>query len=96
MKLVYSERAVSDLTRLREFIAQHNPSAATRVASELVTKVEHLRRFPLIGKLVDESPEPRQIRDLVVSDYIVRYLPTESVVIVLRVWRHREHRSSGE
>lgn len=96
MKLVYSERAVSDLTQLREFIAQHNPSAATRIASELVAKVEHLQRFPLIGKLVDESPEPRQIRDLVVADYIVRYLPTESAIIVLRVWHHREHRRRDE
>jgi addiction module RelE/StbE family toxin len=96
VKLVYSERAVSDLTRVREFIKQHNPSAAARIASELVAKVEHLRRFPLIGKLVDESPEPLQIRDLVVSDYIVRYLPTESIVIVLRVWHHREHRTQDE
>lgn len=96
MNLVYSERAVSDLIRLRDFVAQHNPGAAARIADELVTKVEHLRRFPLIGKLVVESPEPQQIRDLVVADYIVRYLPTESVVIVLRVWHHREHRGRDE
>ena len=81
MKLVYSERAVSDLARLRDFISKHNPSAATRIAAELVAKVEHLRRFPLIGRLVEESPEPQQIRDLVVSDYLVRYLPTENAII---------------
>jgi addiction module RelE/StbE family toxin len=95
VKLIYSERAVSDLARLRDFISQYNPSAAARIADELVTKVLHLRRFPLIGRLVDESPEPRQIRDLVVSDYIVRYLPTDNAIIVLRIWHHREHRSSG-
>jgi len=96
VKLVYSERAVSDLARLRDFISKHNPSAATRIAAELVAKVEHLRRFPLIGRLVEESPEPQQIRDLVVSDYLVRYLPTENAIIVLRIWHHREHRAPEE
>jgi plasmid stabilization system protein ParE len=96
VKLVYSERAVSDLVRLREFISQHNPSAAARIAGELMAKIEHLRRFPLIGKLVEESPEPQQIRDLVVSDHLVRYLPTEAAIIVLRIWHHREHRAPGE
>ncbi len=92
MRLIYADRAVSDMARLRDFISQHDPSAAARIASELVARIEHLLRFPLMGRLVDESPEPQHIRDLIVSDYIVRYLPTDEAIIVLRVWHHREQR----
>ncbi len=40
MKLVYTDEAIEDLKRLREFIAVHNPSAAGRIATELVGKIE--------------------------------------------------------
>jgi plasmid stabilization system protein ParE len=93
MKLVYAEQAISDLGRLRDFIAQHDASAAARIAAELIERIEHLRRFPLIGRLVDESPEPKRIRDLILANYIVRYLPSDEAIIVLRIWHHREHRS---
>lgn len=96
MKLIFAERAVSDLLRLRDFISQHDPNAAARIAAELVAKIDHLRRFPLMGRLVDESPEPQRIRDLIASDYIVRYLPTDEAVIVLRIWHHREQRQPAD
>ena len=33
MKLIYSAEAVQDLVRLRQFIAEKNPAAATRIAT---------------------------------------------------------------
>ena len=39
MKLVYTDEAIEDLKRLREFIAVHNRSAAARIATELVDKI---------------------------------------------------------
>lgn len=36
MKLIYTDEAFEDLKRLREFFAIHNPSAAARIATELV------------------------------------------------------------
>lgn len=95
MRLIYAERAVADLARLRDFISQHDPTAAARIATELVAKIEHLRRFPLMGRLVDESPEPQRIRDLILSDYIVRYLPSDQAIIVLRDWHHPEQRPAA-
>ncbi len=46
MKLVYSAEAVQDLVRLREFIAEKDPTAAARVAAELVARIETLCLFP--------------------------------------------------
>ena len=49
MKLVYTDHAVADLQRLKEFIAIHNPSAAARIAAELIGKVSLLTESPHIG-----------------------------------------------
>ena len=39
MKLIYSQDAVDDLVRLRGFIASNDPSAAARVAADLVARI---------------------------------------------------------
>jgi len=53
MKLVYTDVAIADLKRLREFIAVHHPSAASRIATELLEKVTLLPDFPEIGTPVE-------------------------------------------
>lgn len=90
MKLVYTEDAIADLQRLREFIAIHNPSAASRVAAELVGKLELLPDFPKMGTPVEMAPVPGSIRDMVFGRYIVRYSIHVSTIIILRVWHELE------
>ena len=53
MRLVYSEEAVTDLVRLRAFIAEKDSLAAARVAAELIARIENLRLFPTMGRLVE-------------------------------------------
>ncbi|BBI75680.2 hypothetical protein HAALTHF_49280n [Vreelandella aquamarina] len=77
MKLVYTDEAVEDLKRLREFIAVHNPSAAGRIATELVSKIELLPGFPRMGTPVEMAPVPDSIRDMVFGKYVVRYSACE-------------------
>ncbi len=86
MKLVYTDEAIEDLKRLREFIAVHNPTAATRIASELVGKIELLPDFPKMGTPVEIAPVPGSIRDMIFGKYVVRYSAHASVIIILRVW----------
>lgn len=92
MKIIYSENAVADLIRLREFIESKNPDAATRIGEELVKRIENLQLFPQMGHAVDLAPEPDSIRDMTFGDHIVRYVPREELIIVLRVWHHFEGR----
>lgn len=49
MKLAYTDEAIDDLKRLWEFVAMYNPSAAARIATELVGKIELLPEFPKMG-----------------------------------------------
>lgn len=94
MKLTYSPEAIQDLVRLREFIAQNNPSAANRMASELVTRIEHLCAFPEIGRAIEQKLPKSQssIRDFNFSNYVVRYLSHADSLTILRIWHHYENR----
>ena len=92
MKLIYSQDALEDLTRLRAFIAKKNPAAASRIASELLARITQLCDFPEIGRPVRLAPDPSTVRDMVFGKYIIRYTLGEDLLIVLRVWHHREDR----
>ncbi|MEX2474261.1 type II toxin-antitoxin system RelE/ParE family toxin [Marinobacter sp.] len=90
MKLVYTDEAIEDLKRLRDFIAVHNPSAATRIATELVGKIEWLPDFPKMGTPVEMAPVPDSVRDRVFGKYVIRYSVHSSAIIILRVWHGLE------
>jgi plasmid stabilization system protein ParE len=90
VKLVYTDEAIEDLKRLREFIAVHDPSAAGRIATELVSKIELLPDFPRMGTPVEMAPVPDSIRDMIFGKYVVRYSVHVSAIIILRVWHELE------
>lgn len=92
MRLIYSPEALEDLVRLRDFIAQHNPQAATRIAQQLLQRMEHLRQFPLIGSNVAQAPVVGSVKDFVFGNYIVRYAVQTDSLCVLRIWHHLEHK----
>lgn len=90
MKLVYTEEAIADLKRLREFIAVHNPSGAARIAAELVGKIQLLQDFPAMGSPVEMAPVPDSVRDMIFGKYVVRYSVHTNAIIILRVWHGLE------
>lgn len=91
MKLVYTDEAIGDLKRLRQFIAVHNPTAASRIAAELISKIELLATFPKLGAPVELAPVPEVIRDMIFGQYIVRYSLHSSTIIILRIWHGLEN-----
>ena len=90
MKLEFSESAVRDLVRLREFIAKNDPQAAARVSLRLRQAIGKLVLHPDIGRLV---PEIENVRELVAGNYVVRYIHEENTILVLRVWHGKEFRA---
>jgi toxin ParE1/3/4 len=91
MKLIYSAEAVQDLIRLRAFIAEKNPTAAERIAKELVARIDQLCQFPEMGRNVVNAPTPNTIQDFVLSNYIVRYVHHSNAISILRIWHHFEN-----
>jgi len=89
MKFAFTQSAQQDLRRLREFIAKHNARAAARIAQRLATNMRGLLTQPNMGTTVDELPG---VRELVSGDYIIRYIPLETDIVILRIWHEKEQR----
>ena len=90
MNLRFSPEALEDLFRLREFIEENNPSAAQRIANELLLGMEKLKVYPEIGLKVERAFEPQRIRDLFIGKYTIRYLIGDGEIVVLRLWHGKE------
>ena len=89
MRLQFTHSATRDLTRLRAFIDEKDPQAASRVSRRLGRAIRHLRDHPELGRPLEELPE---VRELVAGDYIVRYTIGDETVTILRIWHGRETR----
>ena len=92
MKLFYSKEAISDLQRLRNFIREKNPDAAKRIAKSIRKGISKLKSFPYLGVKVNRAPDSQDIRDLIIGNYIARYLVHNNRIVILRIWHHRENR----
>ncbi len=90
MNVSYSEEAIKDLIRLREFIEIKNPLAAQRASSSIKKGISQLKEFPRLGVKVNLAPEPDVVRDLIIGNYLARYLIMEKVIYILRIWHHKE------
>jgi plasmid stabilization system protein ParE len=91
MNVRYSLEAVEDLRRLREFIEEKNPATAQRAASTILKGINQLKAFPMLGAKVARAPNPESVRDLVIGNYLARYLVHEKEIYVLRIWHQREN-----
>ena len=92
MKISYTPEAIDDLKRLREFIEIKNPLAAQLAAISILKGINQLKTFPFLGIEVQRAPNPEMVRDLIIGNYIVRYLIHSKKINILRVWHHKEDR----
>lgn len=85
-RLVWTERAISDLDEIVEYIAYDSPEAARRLAKRVKAHVEQLRRHPLSGPVPHENAGGpyRQISE---SPCRAIYRFDGKNVIILRVLR---------
>jgi len=91
MLVKYSPESIGDLQRVVEFVENKNPYAARRIAIDLQEGVDKLKLFPQIGLPVLKAIDPEQLRDLYINDYTVRYLITNKVIYILRIWHGKEN-----
>lgn len=83
MRVIWSERALSDLSAIEAYIAGDNPAAAVAVKQRLMLEVRSLAEMPLMGR----SGRVHGTRELVVTrlPYIVAYRVLENQVAILAV-----------
>lgn len=84
MKIVWSEPSVSDLKNIRDYIAKDSPCYASIFIEKVITVVEKLVDFPLLGRIVPECND-KHIRELLYQHYRIIYKITNKAIIVLTV-----------
>jgi plasmid stabilization system protein ParE len=92
--ILFSSEAISDVERVRNFLASRSPDAAKRALATLWGAIERVERFPGLGRPT-EDPEIRQIVvRFGAAGYVVRYcvMPDDGTLLVLRIWHGREAR----
>lgn len=91
MDLKWTSQALSELSRLYEFLAPVNRLAAARTVQSLAAASATLLAKPRIGEKLQEF-EPREVRRILVGHYEVRYEIQASTIYMLRLWHTREDR----
>lgn len=91
MEAKWTSKALSDLTRLYEFLAPVSKPAAIRAVQSLTKAPSILSSNPRIGERLFEF-EPREVRRLLAGHYEIRYEVQQSTIYILRLWHTREDR----
>ena len=91
MELKWTSRALSDLSRLYEFLALVNKQAAAQTVRQLTAAPTRLVAQPRIGEKLDEF-DPREVRRILIGRYEMRYEVQPAALYILRIWHTREDR----
>ena len=92
-RVFYSERALSDLDRLFDFLASDDETAATQAARVIMDAVTVLERHPYIGR-----PVRGRLRELIISHGRTGYVALYRVTMRrdrVEVLALRHQRESG-
>jgi toxin ParE1/3/4 len=92
--IVFAPDALADVERLRAFLDQANPGAASRAMAAILMAIERLREFPDSGMPTGDVEICQIIIRFGASGYIARYavLAETGDIVVTRIWHAREAR----
>lgn len=92
-QIIWSLQARDDLREIVTFIAADNPAVAETFGFRLMSKVDMLANFPLIGRVVPEEAD-ENIREIILRPYriVYRVISAQQVVAIARIW----HGARGE
>jgi addiction module RelE/StbE family toxin len=89
MQIRFSRRALRDLAAIRSYISRDSPSAASRVAVEIVAACDRLELHPERGR----PGRRRGTRELTtVWPYVIVYRVKPGAVEIIAVWHGRRDR----
>lgn len=93
MSVVFTRRALRDIAKIRAYIAADNPSAASRMAVEIVAACDRLEYFPERGR----PGLRRGTRELTtVWPYVIVYkIQARTAVEILSIWHGRQDRRAS-
>lgn len=91
MTIRWSSEARDDVDRPADFAAAYDPVLAGEIERELGQAPKSLLRFPRRGPRLSGF-DPREVRELRIGPYMLRYEVDGSDIVVLRFFHAREER----
>lgn len=88
MRILWTERARTQLLEIVDYIAADAPSAARRIRDRIREAVTELREFPRAGRRVPEF-EDESVRERIVAPYRIVYLLQDDRVTILAIFHGR-------
>lgn len=85
-RIRWTEKAVADLTAIRDFIGRSSPRYGAIVARRLALSVSQLERNPYSGRIVPELDRP-DVRELIRVNYRIVYQLIDDRVVMITVFR---------
>jgi len=83
-RLGWSQRALTDLEGIAEYIATDSPTYAANVVKKILNQVRLLAQFPRAGRIVPEFDD-ENVRELIVYSYRVIYRLQENEIVVAAI-----------
>ena len=84
VKIIWTERSLSDLEDIAEFIAKDSEKYAKLTIEKIIDQTSILEKQPLIGRIVPESND-KKIRELIIGNYRIIYEKKEFSIHILTV-----------
>ena len=86
-KIVWSERSLSNLKEIVQFIAEDNPFAAERMGTTIIKRASLLAQFPQLGAVFAGLCR-EDVREIAAPPYRIIYqvLESQKAVSILTVW----------
>jgi toxin ParE1/3/4 len=94
LPLRWTERAVSNLAGIAEFISESSAVYAESVVLRTEQQLELLRRHPEMGKPASEAAD-LLVRELVIDSYRIFYRPRPDGIELLAIVHGRQLTSRG-
>jgi toxin ParE1/3/4 len=92
VEVSWSDRAISHLNEIFEYIAIEDPIGAERLAKSLIAAAQSLEIFPRRGR-----PAPDNARELTkIWPYVIRYEIAAGGVVILSIFHGARNRTSGQ
>jgi plasmid stabilization system protein ParE len=87
MKIFFSESALSDLEKIREYYLEEGvPHIGEEFIKSIIQHTETLLDNPEMGRIVPEFQE-KKIRELIHPPFRIVYLREKNSCHILRIWR---------
>ena len=91
MRIIWSSAGWADVERLYSFMADKDLEAADALVDRLADAPLSLVDVPRLGPRLSQF-DPREVRELRVGRYLMRYELAEDRIYILRLFHSRENR----